>query len=156
MAYLQPEERDRLAAELKERIANRKVISTRIAEARELGDLKENAEYHAAREDQGFNEEKIRQLESKLAGAIVVDTSDVPDDMVHLGSTVRLRDIKKGSDQLYRLVGEASGSFEADVLEVTATSPLGERLMRARIGEKLKIDLRRGPREFEVVEIVSR
>jgi len=151
---LTPEERDGLKAKLDDLIAKRPVITTRIEEARALGDLKENAEYHAAREDQGVNEAEIRRLEDKLANARVVDQASVPDDMVFVGATVKLRDVKWGDEELFRLVGEASGSAPEDVTEVTATSPMGEALMKARVGETVRVDAPKGEIQFEVLEIL--
>lgn len=155
MDYLTHDEKARLEAELADRITNRKVITTRIEEARALGDLKENAEYHAAREDQGFNEAKIRDLEGRLSRAVVTDGAMVPDDMVFLGATVRLRDVEGGDEEVYRLVGEMTGRFDEEVTEVTPGSPLGEALMKARVGEVVRVELRRGTRRFEIVEVVA-
>lgn len=154
MLYITPEEKARLQAEHDERTGNRKTISARIEAARELGDLKENAEYHAAREDQGLNEAKIRELEEKLKTAIVTDTSQVPDDVVFLGATVRLRNTKNDREETYRLVGESTGNIDEDVLEVTPSSPLGEALMKTRVGDTVRVTTRRGEKQFEVVEIL--
>jgi len=155
MDYVTADEKSRLEAELKDRIDQRKTITSRIEEARALGDLKENAEYHAAREDQGLNEAKIRELESRLARAIVTDSATLPDGMVFLGATVRLRDTENGNEMTYRLVGELGGDSDDDIVEVTPNSPLGEALMKSTVGEVVKVDLRRGPRRFEIVDVVS-
>ena len=155
MDYITEQDKQDLEAQLAERIRNRKVISKRIEEARELGDLKENAEYHAAREDQGLNEAKIRDLEARLSTAIVASDSELPEDMVFVGATVKLRDVENGDEEMYKLVGQTSGSLDLDVIEVTPTSPLGEALIKARVGETVRVDLRRGPKRFEIVEIVT-
>ena len=155
MDILTQDERDRLSEKLSSLIAKRPVITKRIEEARALGDLKENAEYHAAREDQGVNEAEIRRLEDKLANARVVDTDAVPDDMVFIGATVKLKDLKWGDEELFRLVGEATeGGGDEDVTEVTATSPMGEALMKARVGETVRVDAPKGEIQFEVMEIL--
>ncbi|MCA9284624.1 MAG: transcription elongation factor GreA [Phycisphaerales bacterium] len=154
MNILTAEEKSRLERELIERAALRKQISERIAEARALGDLKENAEYHAAREDQGMNEAKIRDLESKLATAQVADQSAIPEDMVFIGATVRLRDVESGDEDLYRLVGQASGDFSADYVEVTTNSPMGMALMKSKVGETVRVTLPRGERQFLILELV--
>ena len=109
MDYITADEKAGLTAELKERIGRRKELSDRIGRARELGDLKENGEYHAAREDQGLNEAKIKQLEERLASAIVADSADVPEGVVFLGATVTLRNVDNDAREMYRLVGESSG-----------------------------------------------
>lgn len=154
MAFITQEEKNTLQKKLDALKANRSVLSQRIAEARAQGDLKENADYHAARDDQGLEEAEIRRLEEKLATAQVADDVEKPDDMVFLGSVVKLRDTDDDTDDLYKLVGEASGNFMADEIEVTASSPMGAQLMKARVGETIKVDLPRGTKRFEILEIV--
>ncbi|TVQ57020.1 MAG: transcription elongation factor GreA [Phycisphaerales bacterium] len=155
MQYMTSEDKARLEAQLKELSGRRKIITDRIARARELGDLKENAEYHAAREDQGHNEAKIRELEEKLSQAVVTDTDYLPDGMVFIGATVKLRDVKSGNEDLYRLVGEATGDLNDDIIEVTPNSPMGMALLKSHVGETVRVDLRRGEKRFEIVEIMS-
>jgi transcription elongation factor GreA len=152
MDFMTAEEKTQLEAKLEELKSKRGEITERIAEARALGDLKENAEYHAAREDQGLNEAEIRRLEERLAGAKVVSDDQVPDDMVFVGATVKLRD-EDGDEDVYRLVGEATGAG-GEIIEVTVTSPMGESLMKARVGETIRVDAPRGTIRFEVVEIL--
>ena len=74
--------------------------------------------------------------------------------MVFVGSVVKLCDMDDDSDDLYKLVGEASGNFDADEIEVTAASPMGEALIKARVGDIVKVDLPRGTKRFEVMEIL--
>ena len=154
MEYISAEDKQQLEEKLEELKGKRTALSKRIGEARELGDLSENAEYHAAREEQGLNEAEIRRIEQRLKEAKVVDDSEVPEDMVFLGATVKLRDVEDGDEDLYRLVGESSGSFDFDVFEVTAASPMGEALMKARVGETIRVDLPKATKRFEIVEIV--
>ena len=154
MDYLSAEEKARLETELRERTGNRRGITRRIKAARELGDLSENAEYHAAREDQGLNEAKIRELERRLAKSVVVDTESVPQNMVFLGATVKLREIESGDESLYRLVGDPGDEFDEEIIDVTPNSPLGQALMKAHVGEVVRVTLKRGPKRFEIVEIV--
>jgi transcription elongation factor GreA len=154
MNYMTAEEKQRLEAQLKELNAKRKGLSDRIGRAREMGDLRENAEYHAAKDDQGHNERRIRDLEEKLASAVVTDDENLPDDMVFVGATVRLRDVGSGQEDLYRLVGDAA-DFTAEHIEVTPQSPMGLALMKARVGETVRVDNRRGERRYEIVEIVK-
>ncbi|XOV77233.1 MAG: GreA/GreB family elongation factor [Phycisphaerales bacterium] len=116
--------------------------------------MKENAEYHAVREDQGMNEAEIRRLEERINKASVISDGAIPEGMVFLGATVKLKDLKYGDEELFLLVGEASGSAPDDVTEVTANSPMGEALMKARIGETIRVDAPRGELRFEVVEIL--
>ncbi|MFI4860401.1 MAG: transcription elongation factor GreA [Phycisphaerales bacterium JB063] len=154
MEFITSEEKAVLEGKLKALRDNRPKISERIAEARALGDLKENAEYHAAREEQGMQEAEIKRLEERLAHAQIADDVEKPDDMVFLGSIVKLRDTDDNSEDLYKLVGEASGNFDADEIEVTTSSPLGAALMKARVGETVKADLPRGVKRFVVLELM--
>lgn len=153
MNYMTAEDKARLEEQLQELKSKRKGLSDRIGRARELGDLSENAEYHSAKEDQGHNERKIRDIEEKLASAVVVDPQDMPDGMVFVGATVRLRDVRTGDEDLYRLVGESTGAADADYIEVTPNSPMGLSLLKAHIGDTIRVDLPRGERRFEIVEI---
>lgn len=155
MNYMTAEEKQRLEQQLRECNANRKVLSDRIGRARELGDLKENADYHAAKEDQGMNEAKIKEIEQKLASAVVTGDDSLPDGMVFIGATVRLRCIETEAEDLYRLVGEATGVFHEEIIEVTPNSPMGQALMKSHVGEVVRVDLRRGEKRFEIVEIVE-
>ena len=152
MNYMTADDKVRIEKQLEKLKKLRKTLSDRIGRARELGDLKENAEYHTAKDDQGHNERKIRDLEEKLASAIVIDDADLPEGMVFIGATVRLRDTDSGNESLYRLVGELSDT-DADYTEVTPNSPMGLSLMKARVGEKVMVDLPRGRTRFEIVEI---
>lgn len=154
MDFITGEERDLLAARLDKLKANRPVLAQRIAEARALGDLKENADYHAAREDQAMEEADIRSLEARLASAKVLDDAPVVEGMVFLGATVRLREVDSGDEDLYRLVGESTNNTMLDYVEVTTTSPMGEALMKARIGEVIRVDAPRKVMRFEIVEIL--
>jgi len=86
----------------------------------------------------------------------VVSTDDVPEGMVFLGSTVKVKDIKTGDEEVFRLVGELNNDLDldSDVMEVSATSPLGEALMRAQVGAKVKVRVPRGEIEYKIVELL--
>ncbi len=155
MEFVTKEEKGKLEDRLAALVTNRPVLAIRIAEARAQGDLKENADYHAARDDQGLEEAEIRRLEKRVKDAQVADDIEVPEDMVFLGAVVRLKDLDDGTDDLYKLVGESTGSFDADEVEVTTQSPMGESLMKSRVGETVRVDLPRGLKRFEIMEIVS-
>ncbi len=154
MEFLTPEEKIKLEERLEELVSNRPVISNRIAEARALGDLKENAEFHAAREDQGVQEAEIRRIEERIAHAKVIEKGDVPDDIVFLGATVKLREEGDDEEEFFRLVGEPSGDLEGDIVEVSVSSPMGEALLKSRVGEIVRVDTPRGIKRFEVLQIV--
>jgi len=151
MDYLTPEEHTKLREELEGLIAERPVISTRIGTAREMGDLKENADYHAAKDDQAHNERKIKDLEKRLAAVTVADTENVPEGVVFLGSIVRLKNLSNNKEDLYKLVGETTGRFDLDYLEVTPNSPLGEALFKSRVGETVGVVLPAGRTQFEIL-----
>lgn len=154
MEFVTREEKETLEKKLAALKARRPEITTRIAEARALGDLKENAEYHAAREEQGMDEAEIRRLEERLSKVQIADDVEVPEDMVFLGAVVRLKDLSDDDEDLYKLVGESSGRFDAEEIEVTASSPMGAALMKARVGQTVKVDLPRGTKRFEILEIL--
>ena len=152
MEMITQSERGQIEARLNQLKANRAVISNRIAEARALGDLKENGYYHAAREQQGLEEAEIRRLEQRLSTAQVVDESAKNSDVVFLGSMVTLKDVGSGRKDKVKLVGEAGGGGD-DFDEVTVTSPMGEALLKARIGETIRVNTPRGVKRYEIVEI---
>ncbi|MBX3367856.1 MAG: transcription elongation factor GreA [Phycisphaeraceae bacterium] len=155
MDIMTPEERVQLEVRLNALLANRSAISERIAEARALGDLKENAEYHAAREQQGLEEAEIRRLEERLAKAHVISTDlGKTTGQVFLGSTVKLREVDSGEEELYKLVGDAQAGLDSEIIEVTVTSPMGEALFKANVGETIRVRTRRGLKAFVVVELV--
>jgi transcription elongation factor GreA len=154
MEFVTQEEKQQIEQKLEELKAKRPIITKRIGEAAAQGDLSENADYHAARDDQGLNEAEIRRIEQRLKEVQVADAGAIPDGMVFVGSVVRLRDTDDDSDDLYKLVGESSGNFDAEEIEITTRSPMGEALMKARVGEIVKVDLPRVIKRFEIIEIV--
>jgi transcription elongation factor GreA len=149
------DEKAKLEADLKKMIDRRPIISKAIAEAREKGDLRENADYHAAREEYSLNESHIKHMEERLKALMVVDSSSVPADMVFLGSTVKLKDLKTGDFETVRIVGEVGKlDGDSDIMEVSARSPLGEALVRARVGQKINVNVPRGTLHYEIVELL--
>lgn len=154
MDLITPGEKAQIERRLQELRENRLRISERIAEARALGDLKENAEYHAAREQQGLEEAEIRRLEDKLSHAQVIDTNKQADGVVFIGSVVRLRDVVRGDDDTYRLVGELSGNATSEHMEVSVNSPMGQALLKSHVGEVIRVDAPRGVKQFEIVELL--
>jgi len=155
MDILSRDDKQGLERRLDELKNNRRTLSDRIAEAREHGDLKENGEYHAAREQQGLEEAEIRRIEQRLASAQVIEDSPAAGmNVVFLGSTVRLREVETGDEDVYKIVGEASGDLLSDVAEVTVSSPMGQALLKASVGEIVRVDAPRGMLRFEVVELL--
>jgi len=140
------EELDRLKS------TDRPEIIEAIAEARSHGDLKENAEYHAAREQQGFIEGRISELEDKLANAEVIDVSTLAGkDKVVFGATVDLFDLDSEDEVTYQIVGDGESSIEQGLISVS--SPLARALINKQVGDVAEVDAPRGRREYEVVDI---
>lgn len=143
-----------LEAELKQlKTVERPRISTAIAEAREHGDLKENAEYHAAREQQGLCEARIRDIEAKLGGAQIIDPMSLPQDgRVVFGVTVVIEDIDSGEQKHYKIVGED----EADVKvgKISVGSPIAKGLIGKSEGDEAKIQTPSGLAEYEIIDVL--
>jgi transcription elongation factor GreA len=130
-------------------------VQERIRKAAALGDLSENAEYHFAKEENRTIQRELAELESKLKNVAVVSTDHVPEDMVYLGHTVKLLDLDDDTEQLVRLVGEAQpATGDDDVMPVSVSSPMGEALLKARVGDTVKVKAPRGTLEFKILEIV--
>lgn len=124
-----------------------------IAEARAHGDLKENAEYHAAREQQGFIEGRIRDIEGKLSNATVIDVTTVnANGKVVFGATVALFDVQEDKEVRYQIVGEDEADIEQGLLSVT--SPIARALIGKEEGEVAEVQAPGGLREFEIVEVL--
>ncbi len=132
----------------------RKEIAARIKEAREFGDISENAEYEYAKNDQALLERRITQLAMKLRQARIVDAAKVPTDKVDVGSMVRVKDQKSGKSTMYQIVGSA----EADPSEnkLSNESPVGGALLGKKRGEVVAVDVPRGPkRKLKITKIES-
>ncbi len=145
-----------LRAELQHRkFVLRPEITQSIAEAREHGDLKENAEYHAAREQQGFNEGRIQEIESKLADAQIIDISRIPPSgKVIFGSTVTLTAAESGAEVTYKLVGEDEADLKAGKLSVM--SPIGRALIGKVEGDAVTVRTPKGAVDYEIDRVEHR
>ena len=141
---------DALREELKHRKSVlRPEITQAIAEAREHGDLKENAEYHAAREQQGFNEGRIKEIESKLADAQVIDISKItPSGKVIFGATVTLIDADSGKEVRYKIVGEDEADLKAG--KISIMSPIARAIIGKSEGDAVVVQTPSGELEYEV------
>src|SRR5689334_21131876 len=117
-------------------------VTKRIAAARELGDLSENAEYHAAREDQGMLQARIDALKDKLGRAYMVDPASLPADAIVFGARVRVHDLDADEEEFYHLVG--AGEEDYDQNKILTTSPLGKGLLGKKVGEIAEINVPRG------------
>lgn len=129
----------------------RPAIIQAIAEAREHGDLSENAEYHAARERQSFTEGRIAELEDKTSRAQVIDPSKLTGDEVKFGATVRLADCETDEDVSYRIVGES----EADIAkgDLSLGSPLARAMIGKAVGETFEVTTPGGTRDYEIISV---
>jgi transcription elongation factor GreA len=126
-------------------------VAKRIAAARELGDLSENAEYHAAREDQGMLKARIDALKDQLGRAYFVDKSTLPTDTVVFGARVRVKDLDGGDEEIFQLVGPGEEDYNEN--KILTTSPIGQGLLGKRLGDVAEIAVPMGKVRFEVVEI---
>jgi transcription elongation factor GreA len=154
MELVTADEKAALQAKLDLLLVNRPKISQRIAEAREMGDLKENAEYHSAREEQGLQEAEIRRLTDKLNHVQVIDDSHKSSGVIFVGATVRIQEVGSDEVETFRLVGEATGTTPADVVEATLNSPFGAALEKSRVGDVISVRGPRGVKKFEIMEIL--
>jgi transcription elongation factor GreA len=127
-------------------------IIAAIAEARAHGDLKENAEYHAAREQQGFIEGRIAEIEAKLSNAQVIDVLALePSDRVVFGATVDLVDEDTGEELSYRIVGQDEADIKAGLLSIN--SPIARALVGKREGDVVVVEIPAGSRSLEIVKV---
>jgi transcription elongation factor GreA len=156
MQIVSAQEKAALEAKREELYKSQIDVQDRIRKAAALGDLSENAEYHFAKEENRNIQRELAQIEQKLKQVQVVNTDDIPEDVVFLGQTVKLLDLDDDSEQLVRIVGEAGAPNPNDeVMSVSVNSPMGEALMKARVGETVKVKAPRGTMEFKILEIVQ-
>ncbi len=150
--YLTKERLLELEKELKELKTNgRKEIANKIAEARAHGDLSENAEYDAAKEEQGLFELRISKLENVLSRARVIDASHFPEGEVHILSKVKVKNLKTNKVFEYTLVSPEEADFQAG--KISVTSPVGQGLMGNKVKSKIKVKAPAGLMDFEILEI---
>lgn len=127
-------------------------ISEEIGAAIELGDLKENFEYHSAKDRQGMVEAKIRDLEHKVARANVIDPLKLGGDRVVFGATVTMEDIDTGNERIYQIVGETETDVENG--RISVVSPLARALIGKEVGDETKVPGKGGPRMVEITDVV--
>ncbi len=152
--YLTKEGYDRLTAELEVlKSVERPKIAADIAEAREKGDLSENAEYKAAKDNQGMLELKINLLEGKLAVAKILDTTNIDTSKVTLLTTVTIRNVATNKDLTYTLVPEAESDLKAK--KIASNSPVGKGLIGKKIGEIAEVETPRAILKFEIINITA-
>lgn len=150
--YVSQESLEKMKAELNEmKTKGRAQIAQAIQEAREKGDLKENAEYDAAKEAQGLHEAKITQLESTIANSRVLDTASIDTSKVSILTKVRVRNQKTQKDAQYQIVSEK----EADLAQgkISVTSPIGRGLLGKSLGEIAEVQTPAGTLKLEILSI---
>jgi transcription elongation factor GreA len=143
---------EKLKADL-DRMQNKEMIEVtiRIAAARDLGDLSENAEYHAAREDQGMLQARIDALKDKLGRAYLIEKNNISADTVSFGTKVRVKDLDLEEEEIFILVGAGEEDYNNN--KILTTSPIAQGLMGKKVGETAEIKVPMGTIRFEVLEI---
>ena len=140
-----------LTAELAALKAERPKISQEIGIARDHGDLKENAEYHAAKDKQGMVEARINEIEDKLSRAEVIDPSTLSGDRVKFGATVELEDVNSGKVVTYRLVGPDESDLKKGTISIT--SPVARALVGKEVGDEVRVQVPGGIRNYEICDV---
>ena len=150
--YLTRDGYDKLMADL-EYLKNvkRREISKAIGEARDQGDISENAEYDAAKDAQGLCEKRIAELEMKLASARILDDEDIPKDQILIGAKVKLQDVDTNEDVSYTLVASEESDYAQG--KISVTSPVGEALLEHRVGDIVEIKVPAGVIKYKVISI---
>ena len=143
----------KLQAELDDlkRVQRPKIIQA-ISEARAHGDLKENAEYHAAREQQGFAEGRIQDLEGKLSNAQIIDITEIPNEgRVIFGATVKIVNVDTNVEVTYQIVGEDEADVKSN--KISVTSPIARALIGKAVDEEVTVNAPQGELTYEIIEV---
>jgi transcription elongation factor GreA len=152
VSYYTKEGIEKLKEELQQlKTTGRSNISKAIAEARDKGDLSENAEYDAAKEAQGLHEAKISQMQEALASARLLDESKLDTSKVLALSIVKIKNVRNGATMSYQLVSESEADLKAG--KISVSSPIAKGLLGKKVGEKAEITVPAGQMEFEILEI---
>lgn len=127
-------------------------VAKRVASARDLGDLSENAEYHAAREDHGQLQAKVNMLADELNRAVIIDPANLPKDTVVFGCRVKVMDLDMDEEETFELVGP--GQENPDKNRILTSSPIGQGLLGRKKGDTVEIPVPRGTIRFKILDIV--
>ncbi len=150
--YLTQDGLDKMKKELHElKYKKRPIISQKVATAREHGDLKENAEYHAAREELSMVETRIQQLQDRIARARVIDESEINTDEVSILNTVKVQDLRRNKEYVYTLVSEDEADFKQN--KISITSPVGKGLLGKKVGDIAEIQVPAGLLKYKILSI---
>ncbi|WP_421790760.1 transcription elongation factor GreA [Hyphobacterium sp.] len=129
----------------------RPAVIQAIAEAREHGDLSENAEYHAAKERQGWIEGRLAEIEDKLARAQVIDVTKLDGDTIKFGATVKVVDEDTDAEAVYKIVGEDEADVKAG--KISITSPLARSMINKEVGDVVEVNAPGGLKSYEIIEV---
>ena len=150
--YMTQEGYDKLSAEVEQlKTTGRQEVAKAIAEAREKGDLSENAEYDAAKDAQGMLELKINEMEKVLSNARILDINDIDTSKVTVLCKVKIKNTGNGAVLTYSLVSESEADLKSK--KISVTSPIGKGLLGKKVGEIATISTPRGDMQFEILEI---
>ena len=149
--YLTKEGYDKKMEELAALEAQRPLVKQAIAEARDKGDLSENAEYDAAKEAQGMLEMKIAKLKELVASARIIDDSKLNTDEVQLLNKVTIKNLKNGMQMTYTIVSESEANLRE--MKISSNTPIAKALIGHRVGDKVKVQAPAGEMNFEIIEI---
>lgn len=129
----------------------RREIADDIAKARAFGDLRENAEYDAAKNNQALNEKRIMETEEKLARVQIIDETNIPKDQVFIGASVTLKDLDHGDEFIYKIVTQDEANFEEN--KISVTSPIAKGLLGLKVGDTANIKIPAGTLKYKVLKI---
>jgi len=143
---------EKLTEELRQlKVVRRPLIAKALEEARAHGDLKENAEYDAAKQEQGLLEARIRELGDKLARARLIDDENITGEHVSIGCTVTVKDLKTKQEEIYRIVGEGETDFALG--KISLRTPIAMGMIGKKVGEKVEITIPAGVLKYEILKI---
>jgi len=152
VVYLSPKGMEKLKQELHDlKYVKRPEVSQKVATARDHGDLKENAEYHAAREELSFVETKILQLQLRLSKARIIDSAELSTDQVTIFSKVTVMDVKRKKEIVYTIVSAEEADLK--LLKISVASPIGKGLLGKKIGERAEIQVPAGIITYDILNI---
>lgn len=149
--YMSQEGFDMLKADLAQCMERRRTVADAIEHARGFGDLRENADYHAAKEEQAMLAARVRDIEDKMARAVVVDASTLDADKAYLGATVRVRNRKTQREHVYVLTSPVESDIASG--KISVQSPVGRALLGKTVGDTVVAQVPAGALEFEILEI---
>jgi transcription elongation factor GreA len=150
--YLTKDRLHEIETELNDlKTSGRRLIAEQIAEARSHGDLSENAEYDAAKNEQEHLEIKIRKLEEILTRVKIIAAHDMPDDKIYILHNVKLRDLKTKEEFIYKLVSPEESDLEQD--KISVTSPMGKQLLGKKVNDDVELDVPAGKLKYKILEI---